>query len=897
MRIHYLLLLFFLLTFPLRTQPLPYPYNLDFEIGEKGKLPKGWFVPSYAEKLGYGAFLTDEEPKSGRYCLELFREGKYEEGMYGSVMQSIDAKPYRGKMVRFRAYIRAEIHSPQGSAHIWVRERIGNDEETGFFEYHQDQPMVLRQWEVREVKGRISPNAEVINFGLLLLGNGRAWIDSASFEVLSDNEIQSINFQLEQRVIDNLVDFAKIFGIVRYFNPFSEQNFNWDCFLYNSIKFILENKEQASSYILRSVFKDFLFFEKPSNNLIDTSGYLAWVHFGYTSDKQHPFIYSSKVNIFNPIRKYQGIVQQVINVKEFAGKDFEFSAFVQGELLDYSSKILLAVRFDDVNNKQIGFLVKEFKNINKKEWSKVNLLGTIPQNAHFAKPAIILVGDGNIFADDTYFGVKNNTQLNLLQNESFETSKDSLLVYNWRLLDVSAQNGYFAFVSKIKHRSGEKSLNLYSDKDSRILLPSPNETIKVILKDLKELAIPITISVTDFLSRKLQKNKFFEGDCFYDLNDKVSQIAILIDFWNFLAHFNIYLKQDINLETFLEKLIIETEQVGNGAEFLKVLERLTSLVNDNLVRIVHKDYATDFGFPFLWKSINGKVFLTNIKNSTKGIEVGDEVIQINGIPIQKVIDSLSQFVAYSSDDWKYMKTLAYIRLLSSFDTLELTVKKSDGSMVTEKFQKNIVTYELVEERPERFQLLNEKVAYFDLTRLSEKELKDILDTLKHNDYFIFDLRGIVLTSEQFLGLFTDKVISYGTWKLPVFAFPFQKNVSWQTINCKINGKSLFNPKGVYFLIDERTVGIGEVIADIAKRNKIGKLVGTKTAGNPMEMVSKDFPAGLKLYFGTFKVVDGGGKELYGSGVVPQIPVALTKSKEDLVKDKILQKALYLINTN
>ncbi len=107
------------------------------------------------------------------------------------------------------------------------------------------------------------------------------------------------------------------------------------------------------------------------------------MHFGYPSDKQHPFIYSSKVNIFNPIRKYQGIVQQVINVKEFAGKDFEFSAFVQGELLDYSSKILLAVRFDDVNNKQIGFLVKEFKNINKKEWSKVNLIGNDTSKCSF----------------------------------------------------------------------------------------------------------------------------------------------------------------------------------------------------------------------------------------------------------------------------------------------------------------------------------------------------------------------------------------------------------------------------------------------------------------------------------------------------------------------------------
>ncbi|MFN3781101.1 MAG: hypothetical protein ACK4SO_02870, partial [Candidatus Kapaibacteriota bacterium] len=166
-------------------QPLPFPYNLDFEVGDLGMLPKGWVVPSYADNLGYIAYLTDEEPKSGRFCLELYREGSYQEDIYGSVMQSIDARPYRGKTIVFRAYVRAEIHSPKGSAHIWVREREKKNEDSGFLEYLPHQPVVTRDWELREIITTISPNADFINFGLLLFGNGKAWIDNASFEIVS----------------------------------------------------------------------------------------------------------------------------------------------------------------------------------------------------------------------------------------------------------------------------------------------------------------------------------------------------------------------------------------------------------------------------------------------------------------------------------------------------------------------------------------------------------------------------------------------------------------------------------------------------------------------------------------------------------------------------------------
>ncbi|MFN3782006.1 MAG: S41 family peptidase, partial [Candidatus Kapaibacteriota bacterium] len=344
-------------------------------------------------------------------------------------------------------------------------------------------------------------------------------------------------------------------------------------------------------------------------------------------------------------------------------------------------------------------------------------------------------------------------------------------------------------------------------------------------------------------------------------------------------------------------LLYKDDEAKTENNFIKILEKLVAHSKDNFTRILHKDYISDKSFPFLWKYIDGNVYITKIGENVDTIEVGDKVIALELIPIERVIDSISKFVGFSSDNWKILKSLAYIRNFFPNDTLKLTLMKSNGKIVNKTVYKDFESNQIYEDRPEKFQLLNNKIAYFDLTRLVDKEIKDILDTLSNKDYFIFDLRGIALTSEQFLSLFTDKTIECNAWKIPVFAFPFKQKISWQTIRLKINGKSLFNPKGIYFLIDERTIGLAELIADVAKRFKIGTLVGSTTGGNPMEFSSKIFPNGLTLYFSVLRVFSCDGEDKYRKGIVPNIPVKIRPNKDSLLRDQILDKVISLINSD
>jgi predicted Zn-dependent protease len=93
-------------------------------------------------------------------------------------MQVIDATPYRGKGIRYQAAVRAEGH-----AQLWVRiDR--KDEQLGFFDNMEDRPITVDKWRDYKIVGNVADDAERINFGIMLLGDGKTWIDDVKVEII-----------------------------------------------------------------------------------------------------------------------------------------------------------------------------------------------------------------------------------------------------------------------------------------------------------------------------------------------------------------------------------------------------------------------------------------------------------------------------------------------------------------------------------------------------------------------------------------------------------------------------------------------------------------------------------------------------------------------------------------
>src|SRR5262249_24901823 len=128
------------------------PVNLDLEDGELGKVPTGCLHPKSSVDAGYKVSLTEENPKSGKRCAVISREAGEITSGPGSLMQTFAAAAYRGKRVRLRAAVRAELSGFRNQAVLWLRVDR-KDGQLGFFD---NCPTLHKEWRDYEILGEVA---------------------------------------------------------------------------------------------------------------------------------------------------------------------------------------------------------------------------------------------------------------------------------------------------------------------------------------------------------------------------------------------------------------------------------------------------------------------------------------------------------------------------------------------------------------------------------------------------------------------------------------------------------------------------------------------------------------------------------------------------------------------
>lgn len=166
---------------------LPAPANLDFENGVQGKPPVEWLIPNQSAIFGFFVTASDSNPYTGKQCAVINRQSNRHYGeMYGSLSQQIDAFPYRGKLIRLSAAIRTDVSGPGNQAYLWLRvtKKFFGPSALSFYDNMDDRPITNSDWHIYDIVGKVPPDSDVIGFGLALVGEGKAWLDAVSVEVI-----------------------------------------------------------------------------------------------------------------------------------------------------------------------------------------------------------------------------------------------------------------------------------------------------------------------------------------------------------------------------------------------------------------------------------------------------------------------------------------------------------------------------------------------------------------------------------------------------------------------------------------------------------------------------------------------------------------------------------------
>lgn len=173
------------------------PRNLKFEDGEEGKAPPGWIVPFLGREAAYVAELRRAGCRSDVGCAVVKAPATAPRPI-GYLMQSFNAAPYRGMTVRLRAWLRLEPRdstdvvnsllrmeppAAEDSVQMWLSVDRENHR-GGFFDNMDDRPVRSAQWARYEISGAVDSDARFIEFGVMSIGRGRAWVDDVSFDVV-----------------------------------------------------------------------------------------------------------------------------------------------------------------------------------------------------------------------------------------------------------------------------------------------------------------------------------------------------------------------------------------------------------------------------------------------------------------------------------------------------------------------------------------------------------------------------------------------------------------------------------------------------------------------------------------------------------------------------------------
>ena len=183
-------------TFKLHYQLPPRQYRIQFKKLFRRKLEmdelkiKGWLV-SGSNFDKYDVTMDHSIFHSGTKSVKLSRKDSLYTEDFITIMQQVNAKNYINKRIRFSGYFKTK--EVDGWGGLWVR-IDGKQFEQLKFDNMQNRPIVgTNDWNYYSSVLDVSEEAEVLNIGFLLQGEGELWADDFCLEIVS-NDVDTTDF-------------------------------------------------------------------------------------------------------------------------------------------------------------------------------------------------------------------------------------------------------------------------------------------------------------------------------------------------------------------------------------------------------------------------------------------------------------------------------------------------------------------------------------------------------------------------------------------------------------------------------------------------------------------------------------------------------------------------------
>ena len=173
-------------------------FFFSFKAGEK---VKNWFLTG-SNPAEYEIGIEEDAARKGKVAYISSKSSKVKSG-FGTIMQTFDADMFLGKKVKLTGYIRSA--DVKGWAGMWMR--VDDAKGSVSFDNMQDRSIKgTTGWKQYSIVLSVPEKSKTINYGVLVSGAGKAWLDNLSFEVVGDAEEKTGKTRLKAPANTNFED-------------------------------------------------------------------------------------------------------------------------------------------------------------------------------------------------------------------------------------------------------------------------------------------------------------------------------------------------------------------------------------------------------------------------------------------------------------------------------------------------------------------------------------------------------------------------------------------------------------------------------------------------------------------------------------------------------------------
>ena len=155
-------------------------------IAQTAYVPAGWFKAGSKPdsfEMGYDEATVKDGEKSA-----YIQSNVEAENVFGTLMQVCTAEAFLGKTVIMSGYLKSE--EVDGWAGLWLRIDAKEERRALGFDNMNDRAVRgTTDWTKYEIELEVPANSGALNFGALLSGGGKIWVDRIAFEIKGEGEV------------------------------------------------------------------------------------------------------------------------------------------------------------------------------------------------------------------------------------------------------------------------------------------------------------------------------------------------------------------------------------------------------------------------------------------------------------------------------------------------------------------------------------------------------------------------------------------------------------------------------------------------------------------------------------------------------------------------------------